>query len=342
MPEIVKRSEKDITKLIPGDPRGKPKSDRLDYFWDYAHLNNTLATYCPQMRVYQSMNELWDVPSVLSAFTLSVSDLRVPLDHGSVMKNMTEFTRKLHRYVEMASPTKRRTAPVRFNLIPTTYVWATAADSPSLVKNWGRILRVRRDIRELAASILFALQKKFKLRLDPRNSTPIVGTKRRGFVGVHLRTEGDDAEGTFPSYETQAAYYLDFAARVQAPVVFLATGATDDNSPAFALRAKDFNVTVVRKEDLLVGEELDFLENQLSYDQRTLVDYEIMLRAGLIAATSESSLAWNLAMRRVSAFGGIGNSTPTYGGSNIAWQDQYTTIYGHSRVGRAMRSTIWP
>ena len=64
---------------------------------------------------------------------------------------------------------------------------------------------------------------------------------------------------------------------------------------------------------MLGSEDLRRLE-KLSWDQRGLVDYEVMLRAGMIAGTAESSFAWNLAIRRNHA-GGMSNgriSTRSY------------------------------
>ena len=224
---------------------------------------------------------------------------------------------------------------MRINLERTSFTWPTSYDDPGFTKNFGRILRIREDIRLLAASGLYNMQKRFNLNLDPRN-----GIKRDSFIGVHLRTEKDVA-GIFPPYETQAAYYLNYLAQNQIPLVYLATGATEDNVTAFAERAKDFGAATVLKRDIFDPPELALLDT-LSWDQRALIDYEIMLRAGLITGTSESSFAWNLAMRRKNAYGSSSESKPLNPELSIQWQDQYSTIFGDSAESEKYKATIWP
>lgn len=347
MPGIIRRNDDDIADLTPGNPKGTYKSKTMDYFWDYDHLNFTLATYCPQMRIHPSMNELWNVPSVLSSIGIGLKELRVPLVKTSVIKDMTLFKKRIAEYVQEKSPLRERRMPVRFHMAATYFAWPTEADSPVLRRNWGRILRSRRDARELAASALFGLQTRFRLRLDPRRGLgaaeePSTHAKADTFVGVHLRTEVDAAK--YPPYEEQAAYYLHHLQRSGAAVAFLATGASREHVATFRQRARDLNVTVVCKQDLLGGDELGMLERHLSYDQRALVDYEIMLRAGLVVGTSQSSFAWNLAMRRANLYEHVGNSnsTPAAGRSKVQWQDGYTTLFGQSEAGEALQRTIWP
>ena len=81
----------------------------------------------------------------------------------------------------------------------------------------------------------------------------------------------------------------------------------------------------------------------LAGDHIYKMDYEIMLRAGLVAGIGKSSFAWNLALRRSYAFGDGPQAVPHPLGDTIAWKDEFTTLYGkHEAREDAMRSTIWP
>jgi hypothetical protein len=332
LPEIVRRSDNDITKVIPntvGPPRGTP----MDYFFDVRHLNESLAKACPQMKLHSSINDLHNVPSMLTPVKFGIRQVTKDFVNGTVLARPGQLGKEMQDYIDNLSPPSKRTYPFRVHIEPPTFMFPTAYDPPDFQANFGRIIRIRSDIRALAGSALFNMQKMFQLNLDPRN-----GIKNESFIGVHLRTE-KDVEDKFPSYEKQAADYLNLLVQHNMKVVFLATGASGNNITAFTERAADFGAKVVMKKDVLEGEDADALSH-LSWDQRGLVDYEIMLRAGLVTGISDSSFAWNLAMRRANAYGGLGKSH--FDSSDIMYKDQYSVIFGNSSAGESMQLTIWP
>lgn len=309
----------------------------MDYFFDTDHLNASLSTYCPQLRVYRSLSDLWEVPSLLTATSFDVGNVGIQLVNTSIIEKPSLVSTQIKTFVNEKSPPAERKHPVRFNLRVTNWVWPTESDGADFARHFGRILRTRTDARRLAAAALFNLHKRFDLRIDPRQ-----GIKNDSFVGVHLRTEVDTATNDkFPSYEEQAAYYLDYAVRSGNPIVYLATGATQANITAFVERARDFNITTVLKKDILTDPDDRAALDKFSYDQKALVDYEIMLRAGLMTGTSESPFAWNLAMRRRNAYGGT-SGVETSGGDFLQFRDRFSTIFGKSTQGRVLQATIWP
>lgn len=329
LPEIVPRSEDDI-KAITGR-RGVP----LDYFFDLDHLYHVLQTYCPQMKVYGSMNDLYNVPEVVNALEFSIPDTNTKWANGRVMAEPSDWHKQFHQFLDQRSPPEERQYPFRVHLKHTLWTWPTARDKAPFASSFGRMLRIRPDARRLAASALFSLESRFRLNLDPRTRY-----HPTSFVGVHLRTE-EDVTDMIPDYTTQAANYLHCLSESESSVAFLASGAGKANITAFVNRAKDFNVTVVTKMDILDEEEQQMLKG-LSWDQRALVDYEIMLRAGLVAGVSASSFAWNLALRRSYAFGQGPMGVAFEPGSAISWKDDYTTLFGKFEGSYAMRAAIWP
>ena len=339
LPQIVKRSAHDITKLVPttnGPQRGVP----LDYYFDLRHLNDSLTAHCPQMRLHRSIDDFHDVPEMLVPIKMDIPALTKDFVNGTVLARPAQLGRLMWDLINIMVPESRRRYPLRVHLATPTFLFPTAYDPPDFAANFGRLLRVRSDARALAAAALFNLAKTYSLDLDPRRGLAAAANASASFVGVHLRTERDVA-GKFPDYETQAARYLDYVLRHRTRLVFLATGASADNVTAFAARARDFDAVVVLKKDLLEGDDLARLL-ALSWDQQGLVDYEIMLRAGLVAGVSDSSFAWNLAMRRANAYHGFGKARPRPASDAVAWSDQYSTLFGHSKAGEAMQLTIWP
>lgn len=309
----------------------------MDYFFDVEHLNASLSTYCPQLRVHRSLNELWEVSSLLTATNFDTGDLGVKFVNGSIIANPALVSNRIKVFVDKKSPPAKRKRPVRFNLKITNWVWPIESDGPGFARNFGRILRIRTDARQLAASALFNLQKRFDLQIDPRR-----GIRNGSFVGVHLRTELDTVNNNrYPSYAEQAAYYLDYAVRSRNPIVYLATGASEANVTAFAARARNFNITTVVKKDILTEPQDKALLESFTYDQRALVDYEVMLRAGLMTGTSSSAFAWNLALRRQNAYGGV-PAVETAAADYVQLSDRYSAIFGKSTEGRLLEATLWP
>jgi hypothetical protein len=335
LPEIIKRSESDITNLIP-NKIGPPRGVTLDHFFDMNHLNHTLSTSCPQMRIHASLNDLYNQPTLLKAAKFDITELteQFILD-GMVLERPELIAEQLMSWIDEQSPPAKRRYPIRFQMAHTVFRWPTEADGLDFASHFGRILRVRPDIRRVAASGLFNLQKRFGLRLDPRN-----GIRQDSFVGVHLRTEAD-AEGIFANYETQADSYVTEVIDNQMPVVYVATGDTGENVAALAARLRDHDVTTIVKNDILDGQDLSTMR-RLTWDQRALVDYEIMLHCGLMLGLSDSAFSWNLAMRRANAYRSHGEPPPVEQRGDVQWQDRFSTLFGRSDYGSVFRATIWP
>ncbi|KAF9879134.1 hypothetical protein CkaCkLH20_03367 [Colletotrichum karsti] len=330
LPDIIPRSEENIQDIV--SQRGKP----LDYLFDTEHLHHILSAHCPQLKLYNSFNDLYNVPSVANAIEFAISDTNGEFVNGTVLENPKGWSKQFRAFLDQKSPPETREYPLRVHLRHTRWTWPTANDTAAVASSFGRILRIRQDARRLAASALFTLALRFRLNLDPRTRY-----HPESFVGIHLRTE-EDVNERFPDYVTQAADYFHFLSDSRSHVAFLASGATPKNITAFAERAEDFNVTVVTKRDILDKKELEILD-AFTWDQRSLVDYEIMLRAGLVAGVGASSFGWNLALRRSYAFGSGPEAVPHPPGDTIAWKDDFTTLYGkHEAYEDAMRATIWP
>jgi hypothetical protein len=88
---------------------------------------------------------------------------------------------------------------------------------------------------------------------------------------------------------------------------------------------------------------VDSTLRHLTWDQRALVDYEIMLRCGRMLGLSDSAFSWSIARKRANAYRSYGGEAPPVEQrGDIQWQDQYSTLFGRSDFGEVFRATIWP
>lgn len=377
------RSTSDISNLHGAQQN---KGLGIDYMFSQSHLVDSLQRSCPQLKVHASLDALYDKPSLLKPVQVSIPQLAMTMGEISpffdvttttLLKEPARLRSQFVRFMDGELPAPARRYPIRVHLANTMFVWPTADDGEAFRRDFGKLLRVRDDVKVLAASALWNMAKRFDgVPLpDPRRgatatataaATANEGSSSDGFLAIHLRTEKDAAQSQFPGYDDQTRYFFHFLASLPPPppppaatgsgrrIVYLATGLTaaDEDVKRFCTRAAELNATVVLKRDLLDAAELDVL-NKLTWDQRALVDYEIMLRAGRVLGTVESSFAWNIALRRGEAYGdGLGFEAEPGGmdwsqgvfdrESLKMWADRYTRLYGRAQRAVSIYFGTWP
>ena len=187
-------------------------------------------------------------------------------------------------------------------------------------------------MRRLAATVLYAMNKKYQLGIDPEAQ----GIHDGKFYGAHLRTAADAASAGWTPYSTQSSHYLSHASHNHLPLIYVASG----SPPDILLLSQDaanysFPMEVTTK-SLLFAEkgfekEKDEMEG-LTWDQQALVDYEVLLRASRFGGTWESSFGWNLAMRRHVAMGR---------GDWIPFEQEKTGPSGSSKAKGESNASSW-
>lgn len=370
LPRMHQRSPGDITNLQGGQTS---KGLSLDYMFSTSHLVTALHTHCPQLKVHDSLDALYDKPSLLKplSFTLNqLTDAFTTVDDTptTILARPDTLRAQFLAFMDRELPIERRRYPVRAHLGNTLFAWPTFNETGAAFRvDFGKLLRVRDDIKVLAASALWNLAKAHGVAL-PNPQTGFSSSSSdaaEGFVGIHLRTEADarNGAGSWPPYHDQVPYYFAFlqnhptgAAAAATRVVFLATGLTakDDDVKRFRAYAAELNATVVVKRDLLDAAEVSVL-NRLSWDQRALLDYEILLRAGTVLGIVESSFAWNVALRRGLAYGTVeseafmtrpGGEAFVSGGSDktelVMWRDRWSRLFGRVDQAVGMYLGTWP
>ncbi|CAK7214708.1 hypothetical protein SCUCBS95973_002225 [Sporothrix curviconia] len=341
LPDIMLRSTMDLSDITPHDS-GPRRGVPLEHFFDRAYLLNTMDQFCPELKIHESRNDFFDDPNVLTPVPLNIYKVpgveiaqNLPGSAGKLVLEGDKLGKQITDMINKKSPPNTRKYPLRVDLRPTpSYAMPSFADPPPLRKYFGRLLRVRPDLRALAAGMLFNLQKAFDLVIDPRQGIDV-----DSFVGVELRTQPDPL--AFPPYTVQASDALSYILANNMSQVFLTEGATPEDASAFAERCRDFDVNVVTKENLVEGPDVLAL-SELSYDERFLVDYEVALHAGLFTGNAQSSFAWSVGLRREFAFGEPGAADSSHLNGTLRWHSPYSTLYGKGHVGDDFRRAIWP
>lgn len=337
----MRRDDRDVARFF-RNPKGPQRGAPSDYYYDKSHLNWTLSTFCPQMKVYWSIDELFDTP-MASPIPLKLNALGLSRVDRTVLAQPERWASQFTKYLNYKSNPKTRLWPLRVNVAQARYVWPISYDTPAFARSFGRILRFREDVRGLAALALFSMQK----RLAAHGGQIDGDTSALGFVGVCLRAQEDYWDTDFLPYEEQAAHYLHYMVESGYPFAYLVPGASAEHVTSFTERARGFNITVVTKRDLLDKEELGYLSS-LSWDQQTLVDYELLLQADLMVGMSDSSFAWNIALRRATAGGTVeskalvSRGSRSSQGSKIRWQDARSALVGEPNDYSNMEKATWP
>jgi len=200
------------------------------------------------------------------------------------------FSTKFHGWLNHSrhTPSVEDPISIRFKWA-TFFEWPIYRDGPEVANTFGDLLRIHRDIQDLAATAVMQMYTFIGKEPDAEKfDVP--------YLGVHLRTE-KDALGFWPSFDEQSNGYLEAAKSTGLKHAFLACG---DSKEAKRFSDKALNRTglkVTTKLDLLKGKSLQKL-NSLSWDQQALVDFLILEKSTHFAGCSFSSFAMNIAFKR--------------------------------------------
>ena len=124
----------------------------------------------------------------------------------------------------------------------------------------------------------------------------------------------------WPGYDMQAGAYLAQATLHNLSTIYVASGNVPDIL-RFRSDAALQNCTVVAKEDLLSGADLDGLR-RLTWDQQALVDFEVLSKSSQFGGIEQSSFAWKIAIKRH-----LLSKTESVRGLR-AFEDDLSVIYG--------------
>jgi hypothetical protein len=333
--------------------------------FDLEILKTTLTSACPQMRVVSHEFDLAEFPSLAnSTSALTPKDLGHDFKVGRVVDFPTFWRTAFDKWlVEFGAPGGfNATSPLLVAISAAFFEFPIRYDSPEFIATFGRIVEFRADIRQIAATVLYALDKKYQLALSPGQSG--IPTSKK-YYGAHLRTDVDAIAASFASYEEQSTAYLNGAKKHDLPFIYLASGSKPDIE-RFTSDAAVMGIKVTTKNALLEGdlEYADALQEmqKLTWDQQALIDFSLLLRSSHFGGTWASSFAYNIVFKRHVVVGGgvwvhseaavnakrdvegkmdlIVRNEPLEAGE--CYKDAINTVYGPAGMGIWFELSMWP
>jgi hypothetical protein len=209
-------------------------------------------------------------------------------------------------------------------------------DSEALAADFGKILKIRADARNLATTALLKLSQLYSISLEI--TQPIL---KRIFLGAYLSTEvrgleflKDDRVNA--RYDAQSKLYLDQAVQSNLSLVYLASDKVS-KIPQFVNDASSRNIAVTTKIDVLKGEDRKYLLHELTVDQQALVDYLVMPKALDFVGVGHSCFTWNVALKRHQ----FARRLDYLDGPEM-FDDGLSQIYGTVRGNPEYPTGIWP
>jgi hypothetical protein len=265
----------------------------LDYMFDTDHFINSLMASCPQIRIYKAASAIANRQYAYGPISLIPESLTNKLPKTSFQEAgqwRSLFYKWLLQYVA-----NDNSGPIIVRLGRSYLEYPIYADDDYFVLHFGKILKVRRDIRILATTALRTISDFYNLPL--RLSEPIL---KKAFLGVYLSTDVDGlpkADQKIARYQIQSQLYLAQALSANLSLIYAASE-FGDNLLKFIKDGSLQNITVTTKLDLLKGQDREHFLDSFTPDQQALVDFLVLSRASEFAGVGHSSLSWNIALAR--------------------------------------------
>jgi hypothetical protein len=305
----------------------------LDYMFDTDHFINSLTFSCPQMRIYKAASTIANRQHAYGPISLVPESLAKKVAKTGIRRREEWrglFYKWLLQYV--AEDTK---GPIIVRLGRSYLEYPVYDDEDYFALHFGKILKVRRDIRVLASTALRILSDTYTLPL--RLSEPIL---KKAFLGAYLSTDYADLpkpDEKNARYQVQSQLYLNQALSANLSLIYVASEFGDD-IPDFMKDASLQNITVTAKLDLLKGEDREQLLHDFTPDQQALVDYLVLSKASEFAGVGHSSFAWNIALARHLY---MTQKEDELGGLQV-FEDALSQIYGTPGGHPEFPASMWP
>lgn len=324
VPSINLRNPKDLADIETNN------EVPLSYLMDHDVFIARLSQGCPRMRIYERPEDFpnWDRRMDVEL----VGDQFEPNHPREGLQHPHEWRANFDAYLTQQNVSISAFTPVHVKLEQSFLEYPVHDDGDAFMNEFGKILSFREETRALAAKVLWELNSRFSLAVDPTKAiTP------GQYYGAHLRLEADaiwawpPEEWRFSRMEDQFAAQFDHIARTGLRVVYVASGNQTVVDIFEDKLNKESNVTqilggpvsVVTKYDLLSGPDRERLKS-LTFDQQALVDFLMMFKASAFMGVAHSSFPWNVALRRHEL---SGYPAYTNEGSDLL-RDEYSVIMG--------------
>jgi hypothetical protein len=277
-PQIWIRDRSESVRVITGN-----LSDITDlgYLFDVPHFKLSLQTACPQMKIYDSIREVPNLPEDPHYALVN------PTDFGGLPDWRKTIDTHLEGQREGAGGSYSHQTYDYVLMQKSVCTWPVWEDGGEFANNFKSILHSRRDARGLAAAVL-----------DRMRSTFSTSGELLKYYGAHLRTGDDlDSDWARTGFEEQFKSYLTHATSSKLRLIYLGSGVPEDALRFSERASNEYHANVTTKEEMLSSTNLKLLHSMTS-DQQALIDFEVLSRADRIGGMHRSSYAWQLVFRK--------------------------------------------
>ncbi|KUJ17393.1 uncharacterized protein LY89DRAFT_554607, partial [Mollisia scopiformis] len=293
-----------IPRMVPRNPCALGDwltNDLRDFshLFDRSKFKANMAIVCPQMKIYDDINDLEGQDWALTSTELSPKSLDSEVHHDYTTAHASLWRSLFDNFLISSNVVFSPAQPALLEIHDAFLEWPIQADTPAIVATFGRMYQAPSPIRQIAVKVLTQLKTQHSLNISLSRGA-IFSDSSVSYFACHLRTEGD-AMGNFGSYDLQAGTYLQIASTRGYKIMYVTSGDIGEVERIRAQALTDHGITVVTKYDLLKGEDREALR-QLSWDQQAMIDLEVLLRAGYFAGVAASSFSYNAAVKRHTIF----------------------------------------
>ncbi|KAM3066261.1 hypothetical protein ACMFMG_003228 [Clarireedia jacksonii] len=271
----------------------------FSHLFDLDFFQTSLSSACPRIQFVPHSNDLYTIPSTQNPHSIDPGSLledKLGQPFESLLAYPETWAGNFTIWLNDTQSDFSAQKPVRVTIQPSLLQWPLHYDDSKFVAQFGRLVRPTLEIRTLASTVLFSLSRRFKINFDPEQ-----GIQGRMFYGAHLRTAYDATAAGWTPFEVQTKNYLQAAKHNKLFLIYLVS-ASEHDIKRFTLHAQNYTtrpMTVTTAYSLLSLTPSALKSYQhLSPAQRSLVDYEVLLKSTKFGGTLESSFSWNVALRR--------------------------------------------
>ncbi|PMD38397.1 hypothetical protein L207DRAFT_514305 [Hyaloscypha variabilis F] len=264
----------------------------LDYMFDTNHFINSIMASCPQMRVYKAASTITNRQYAYGPISLVPESLVKKISTG--VRWAEEWRGLFYKWL-LQYVAEDNKGPIIVRLGRSFLEYPIYDDDDYFVLQFGKMLKVRQDIRVLATTTLRTLSDIYNLPF--RLSEPVT---KKAFLGVYLSTDDRGLTKTdtrLALYKVQSQLYLAQASSSNLSLIYAASE-FGHNIVDFIKDGSLQNITAIGKLDLLRGQDREHLLDAFRPDQQALVDFLVLSKASEFAGVGHSNFAWNLALAR--------------------------------------------
>ena len=136
--------------------------------FDLDHFVTSFTEACPQVHLYQQESDLSHLPSASNATVCeahALSKYHHPVA-TTLIDRPAEWRSGFDAWLKDTAPPFSAAEPTIIAISAQLLRFPFSYDEPAFVATFGRLLKIREDIRRLAATVLYSMSKKYHLNLD--------------------------------------------------------------------------------------------------------------------------------------------------------------------------------